>query len=90
VEVFKSGDSIIQRYDHSPDVAFTVIQGLEPAGPPPLGQTQGITVRGQSATLVSDEEGGNTFLYWTEGEVSITVAGHIGLDEALKVAESLR
>jgi outer membrane lipoprotein-sorting protein len=89
VEVFKSGDSIIQRYDHSPDVAFTIIQGLEPAGPPPLGQSQGITVRGQSATLISDEVGGNTFLYWTEGEVTITVAGHIGLDEALKVAESL-
>jgi outer membrane lipoprotein-sorting protein len=89
VEVFKSGESIILRYDHSPDVAFTVIQGLEPAGPPPLGQSQGVTVRGQSATLVSDEAGGNTFLYWTEGEVTITVAGHIGLDEALKVAESL-
>jgi outer membrane lipoprotein-sorting protein len=94
VEVFKTGDAdqpaILLRYDHSPDTAFTIVQGLEPAGPPPLGQSQGITVRGQRATLISDEAGGNTFLYWTEGEVYITVAGHIGLDEALKVAESLR
>ncbi|MCL7452763.1 MAG: DUF2092 domain-containing protein [Anaerolineae bacterium] len=90
VEVLKAGDSIIFRYDHSPDVAFTLVQGHELAGPPPLGGEQGIRVRGQDATAITDEVGGNTFLYWTENGVTISVAGHIELDEALQVAESLR
>ncbi len=90
IEVFKLGDSIIQRYDHSQEVSFTIVQGPELAGPPPLGNTQELTVRGQPATLVVDEAGGNTFLYWTENGVTITLAGHIGLAEALQVAESLQ
>ncbi len=90
IEVFRMGESFVLRYDHSAQVAFTVIQGLELAGPPPLGQAQQITVRGQGATAITDEAGGNTFLYWTENGVTVTVAGHIGLDEALQVAESLR
>jgi outer membrane lipoprotein-sorting protein len=89
IEVFRVGDSYILRYDHSTQVSFTVVQGPELASPPPLGQTQGITVRGQDATVITDDAGGNTFLYWTEGEVTLTVAGHISLDEALQVAESL-
>jgi outer membrane lipoprotein-sorting protein len=90
VDVFKTGDSFVLRYDHSPQVSFTVIQGSELISPPPLGNSQGITVRGQDATVITDEAEGNTFLYWTENGVTITVAGHIGLDEALKVAESLK
>jgi outer membrane lipoprotein-sorting protein len=90
VEVFKMGGSFILRYDHSPDVAFTVVQGSEPAGPPVGGQSQGITVRGQSAAVVTDEAGGNTFLYWIEDGIFMTVAGHLPLDEAVQVAESLQ
>lgn len=90
VEVFKVGESIILRYNHSAQVAFTVIQGPELAGPPPIGASEERTVRGQAATVVADEAGGNTFLYWTENGVTISVAGHIGLDEAIKVAESLQ
>ncbi|MFC2030427.1 outer membrane lipoprotein-sorting protein, partial [Chloroflexota bacterium] len=90
VEVFKAGDSVVLRYDHSPDVSFTVVQGPELKGPPPLGSSQDLTVRGHSATAVTDESGGNTFLYWNEDGVTITVAGHISFDEALRVAESLQ
>jgi outer membrane lipoprotein-sorting protein len=90
IDVFKAGDSFVLRYDHSQQVSFTIIQGSELASPPPLGDSQEITVRGQSATVITDEAGGNTFLYWAENGVTITVAGHIGLDEALKVAESLK
>ena len=90
VEVVKANGSFVLRYDHSPDVSFTVVQGSELVGPPPLGESQGITVRGQSATVITDEASGNTFLYWIEDGVTITVAGHISLDEALTVAESLR
>ena len=90
IEVFRVDDqSFVLRYDHSPDVSFTVFQGPEEVGPPSLGQTQNLTVRGQEATAITDETGGNTFLYWAEGDITVTVAGRISLDEALKVAESL-
>ena len=45
---------------------------------------------GAGITVITDEAGGNTFLYWTEDGVTVTVAGHITFDEALQVAESLR
>jgi outer membrane lipoprotein-sorting protein len=89
IEVFRIGDSFVLRYDHSTQVSFTIVQGPELASPPPLGQAQEITVRGQDATVITDQLGGNTFLYWTEDDVTTSVAGHISLDEALMVAESL-
>jgi hypothetical protein len=90
IEVFKAGDSIVLRYNHSTKVSFTIIQGPELSGPPPVGQSQDLMVRGQSATAITDEASGNTFLYWTGDGVTVTVAGHISLDEALKVAEALQ
>jgi outer membrane lipoprotein-sorting protein len=90
VEVFKVGGSIILRYDHSPDVSFTVVQGPEPMGPPSGGQAEPLTLRGQSATAVSDEAGGNSFLYWLEDGLMMSVGGHLPLDEAIQVAESLQ
>jgi hypothetical protein len=90
IEVYKLGDAIIQRYDHSQAVAFTVVQGQTVPDLPALGEGQGVTVRGQSATAVTDPSGGNTLLYWTENGVTVTVAGHISLEEAMKVAESLK
>jgi outer membrane lipoprotein-sorting protein len=89
IEVFQVGDLFVLRYNHSTEVSFTVVQGPELAGPPPLGQSQGTTVRGQDATVISDQAGGNTFLYWTENGVTVTVAGHLSMEEALLVAESL-
>jgi outer membrane lipoprotein-sorting protein len=90
IEVLKAGDAIVQRYNHSTEVSFTIIQGPELSGPPPVGQSQDLTVQGYSATAITDEAGGNTFLYWTADGVTVTVAGHISLDEALKVADSLQ
>ena len=91
IEVFKMGESIILRYNHSPDVSFTIIQGPELLREPPAGETsQAVTVRGQPATALSDEATGSTFLYWSEAEVVITIAGHLSLDQAIQVAESLQ
>lgn len=90
IEVFKAEDAIILRYNHSTQVSFAIVQGTGLASPPPLGESQGITVRGQAATAISDEAGGNTFLYWTEKGVTVTIAGHLSLAEAIKVAESLQ
>jgi outer membrane lipoprotein-sorting protein len=98
IEVFKMGDSIILRYDHSPDVSFAIVQGSELSELAPLetqvaamtARVQDITVRGHTGTAISDEAGGNTIVYWTENYVTVTVVGHVGLDEALQVAESLQ
>lgn len=93
IEVFRVEESIILRYDHSPEASFTVVQGPQmPSLPSAVmdGQSsEGVTVRGLSAEVLSDPVGGNTFLYWTENGVTVTVAGHISLEEALAVAESL-
>jgi len=97
IEVFKATESFVLRYDHSPQVSFTVVQGeklsqiapLESAAATMAATLQDVTVRGREATAITDEAGGNTLLYWSENGVTVMVAGHISLDEALKVAESL-
>ena len=90
IEVFRVDEAFVLRYDHSPDVSFTVFQGPEHVGPPSLGHTQELTVRGVDATAITDEVGGNTFLYWTENDIAVSVAGRISLEEAIQVAESLQ
>jgi outer membrane lipoprotein-sorting protein len=97
IEVFRSGDLFILRYDHSPAASFTVVQASETAAfPSPellgfamQGRTD-VTVRGHGAEAIVDEVGSNTFLLWTEDGVTLSVAGHISLEEALRVAESLQ
>ena len=90
IEVFKMGDMIILRYDHSPEVAFAIMQGRQLANLPQIGESETATVRGQEAAVITEETSGNTILYWTENGVTVGVAGHISLDEAIKVAESLK
>jgi hypothetical protein len=90
VDVLKMEDSIILHYDHSMQVSFTIIQGPAWTDPLPAGQSQDITVRGQSGTVITDQAHGNTFLHWTENDVVVVIAGRISLDEVLKVADSLR
>jgi outer membrane lipoprotein-sorting protein len=97
IEVFRSGELFILRYDHSPVASFTVVQASETSAfpsPELLGfAVQGrtdVTVRGNPAEAIVDEAGGNTFLLWTEDGVTLSVAGHISLEEALRVAESLQ
>jgi outer membrane lipoprotein-sorting protein len=93
IEVYKLGEAIILRYDHSPEAAFTVVQGdtgTPNLSPETAGLGRPVTVRGQSGTAISDEASGSTLLVWTENGVSVSVAGHISLDEAIKVAESMK
>lgn len=90
IEVFKQGEAIILRYDHSPTASFTVVQGTTVPELELLGQGQGMTVRGQSATGLSDAVSGSSLLYWVENGVTVSVAGRISLDEAVKVAESMK
>ena len=98
IEVFKLGDSMILRYDHALQVAFTLVEGSEISELAPFeaqaskltAKTQDVTVRGQSGTALTDEVGGNTLLYWTEDGIIFTIAGRISLDQAIEVAESLQ
>jgi hypothetical protein len=55
----------------------------------PTGQKAKVTVRGQTANLITDGLG-NSFLTWMENGVTTTIAGRISQDEILKVAESLQ
>jgi outer membrane lipoprotein-sorting protein len=90
IEVFQVGGAFVLRYDHS-TTSFTIVQGNlpQPMQQSPSGDATEVAVRGQAAALVTDDAG-NSFLSWTEGGVTITVAGHIGAGEIVKVAESLQ
>jgi len=99
IDVFTVNGAFVLHYDHS-TTSFTVMQRLsqEAEGPErqlieqrPLrgAEELEITVRGQAATLITDGLD-NSFLTWTEDGVVITIAGRIGQDEILKVAESLQ
>jgi outer membrane lipoprotein-sorting protein len=81
----------VLHYNDGVGTTFTIVQG--PAWSPedvPLGKSSEVTVRGQEATLISNEVSGTTFLIWEEGEETITIAGQIATDEILAVAESLQ
>jgi outer membrane lipoprotein-sorting protein len=90
IEVFKVSEAFVLRYDHS-TTSFTIVQGSlpQPMEQTPSGEATEITVRGQTATLIT-EGAGNSFLSWTEDGVNIAIAGHVSADEIVKVAESLQ
>jgi outer membrane lipoprotein-sorting protein len=90
IEVLQVGEAIVLRYDHS-TTSFTVVQGNlpEPMQQIPGGESAEVAVRGQTATLVTDDAG-NSFLSWTEDGVRVAIAGHISADEIVQVAESLQ
>jgi outer membrane lipoprotein-sorting protein len=87
------GETVIQNYSGA--LNFSLVQGKgslpgenrEPAG----ATTQQVTVRGQSATLITGggaEQG--TFLRWQENGATIVIAGPLTPDEAARIAESLK
>lgn len=89
IDVFTVEGAFVLYYDHAA-TSFTIMQGSSPeVGETPNGQTTEVTVRGQTASLITNGRG-NSFLTWTEDGVAITIAGHISQDEVLKVAESLQ
>ncbi|HEX6293221.1 MAG TPA: DUF2092 domain-containing protein [Herpetosiphonaceae bacterium] len=87
------GETVIQNY--SGTINFSLVQGkgrFPGEGSMPDGaQTQQVTVRGQSATLITG--GGaqqGTLLRWQEQGVTIVIAGTLTPDEASRIAESLK
>jgi outer membrane lipoprotein-sorting protein len=89
IDVLTVEEAFILHYDHSM-TSFSVIQGFsEGVREAPTGQKTEVTVRGQTANLITDGLG-NNFLTWMEDGVTITIAGRISQDEVLQVAESLQ
>jgi outer membrane lipoprotein-sorting protein len=89
IDVFTVDEAFILHYDHS-TTSFTVIQGWSRGmREAPTGQKTEVTVRGQTANLITDGLG-NSFLTWMENGVTTTIAGRISQDEILEVAESLQ
>jgi len=98
-DIFMVEDAIVLHYNHS-SVAFTVVQrearDSASSDLQRLARQQirdavelEITVREQPAILLSDGQG-NTLLAWTENGVAITIAGRIGRDDVIQVAESMQ
>jgi len=90
IQVVRVQDTIVLGYDHAPGVSFSIVQGPQPMGQLPLGQTEEVTVRGLSATLVRNDANNFTSLQWTENDVVIRIVGAISPEDAIQVAESLQ
>ncbi len=94
VEVRVAGpDAVILNYAGAGG-SVSVVQGSEAPGgdrePPAGSRTRAVTVRGADGVLITGADGRGSLLRWEEGGLRYVVAGAIGADEALKVAESLR
>ncbi|MGD8738206.1 MAG: DUF2092 domain-containing protein [Anaerolineae bacterium] len=90
IQVVRMQDTIVLGYDHAPGVSFSIVQGPQPMGQVPLGATEELVVRGQSAALVRNEVNNFTSLQWTEDDVVIRIVGAISPEQAVQVAESLQ
>ena len=87
--VFQLGEAIALYYDGF--IPFSIVQTRSEAiaQVPQTGTAQKIALRGKEATLIADEAQGGIFLAWSENGVSVSIAGAISVEEALRVAESL-
>jgi outer membrane lipoprotein-sorting protein len=87
--VFQLGEAV--AFNYNGPAPFTIVQSRSGAiaQVPQTGTAQKIALRGMEATLIADEAQGGIFLAWSESGVSVSIAGAISVEEALKVAESL-
>jgi outer membrane lipoprotein-sorting protein len=68
--------------------SFTLVQGPSIGAVPSEGGTL-VSLLEQQAMLVRDEERGEMLLTWQEGELQFSIAGSLGQEELIRVAESL-
>jgi outer membrane lipoprotein-sorting protein len=87
--VFQLGEAIALYYDGF--IPFSIVQSRSEtiAQVPQTDPAQRVALRGTEATLIADEAQGGIFLAWSENGVSVSIAGAISVEEALRVAESL-
>ncbi len=94
VEVRVAGaDTVILNYAGSGG-SVSVVQSSQEVGrdrePPAGSQVRAVTVRGADGTLITGADGQGSLLRWEEGGLRYVVAGALGANEAIKVAESLK
>ncbi len=88
------GETVIQNYSGA--VSFSLVQtkvseGANERMAPSGANTQTVTVRGQTGTLITgagNEQG--TLLRWQENGVTIIVAGTLNAEQAQSIAASLK
>jgi outer membrane lipoprotein-sorting protein len=87
--VFQLGEAIALYYNGF--IPFSIVQSRSEAiaQVPQTGTERKIALRGTEATLIAEEAQGGILLTWSENGVSVSIAGTISVEEALKVAESL-
>ena len=81
--------AVVQRYTRV-DGGFTVAQGPATAVPERDQTGETVSVRGVDGTLYRDENGAQSLLTWTEGDVTYWIGGDLTPAEALALAESLQ
>jgi len=81
--------AVVQRYTRA-DGGFTVAQGPVTAVPERDQTGETMSVRGVDGTLYRDENGAQSLLTWTDGDVTYWIGGDLTPAEALALAESLQ
>jgi outer membrane lipoprotein-sorting protein len=89
VDVLKSGNAIILRYESSSG-AFAIAQGIDSANKPSGVTGKSVSVRGTTGTLYTNADGSRVLLVWTENGRTNSVSGTLSSQDALRIAESLQ
>ncbi len=89
VDVLKSGNAIILRYESSSG-AFAIAQGIDSTNKPTGVTGKSVSVRGTTGTLYTNADGSRVLLVWTENGRANSVSGAISSQDALRIAESLK
>jgi len=88
VDVIKVKGAFVLLYDlEGANLTVAQSQGELAEGLPGIGKA--VTVRGAQATLVTNEAIGASFVAWQENGINFAIAGRIGGEESIKIAESL-
>ena len=92
VDIVEVRSALVQRYTFPAGGSFTIAQGSfngSHEGDSPSMDSETVEVRGTTGQALLDEEGTKVLLTWIEGEMFISVAGDLTLEQALSIAESL-
>jgi outer membrane lipoprotein-sorting protein len=89
INIFQLDEAV--AFNYGGFTSFTIVQSRSEAiaQVPQTGTAQKIALRGTEATIIADEAQRGIFLAWSENGVSVSIAGAISMEEALKIAESL-
>jgi len=92
VDIVEVRSTLVQRYTLPEAGSFTIAQGSfdgSHEGNNPSFDVESVELRGTTGQVLIDEDGDKVLLTWTEGEMFISIAGDLTIEQALKIAESL-